>query len=144
MFEYDLGRKLTFTATFLVLQSTDKSIWRIPQPEKLLRRERLRISPRQLLANSENVRVVGPPILFNVELRRQRRPLASRPMPPRTRNDRKARATQRSVIPGIRLRGCRMIKIQAQLYGMQTQQGVLFRDLLVAQNMLGSTQAFSQ
>ena len=40
----------------------------------------------------------------------------------------------------LRVRGCRMTKIQAQLYGMQTQQGALFNDLLVAENILGWAQ----
>ena len=31
-----------------------------------------------------------------------------------------------------RVRGCRTTKIQEQLYGMQTQQGVFLSDLLVA------------
>ena len=47
-----------------------------------------------------------------------------------------ARATQGS-LPG---KGHRMTKIQAQLYGMQSQQGVLFRDLLVVKNRLGLNQ----
>ena len=39
----------------------------------------------------------------------------------------------------LRVRGCSMTKIQAQLHGMQTQQGILFRDPLVVKNLLGST-----
>ena len=35
-----------------------------------------------------------------------------------------------------------MAKMQAQLYGMQTQQGTVFRDLLVLKKSLGSMQAF--
>ena len=34
--------------------------------------------------------------------------------------------------------------MQAQLNGMQTQQSVFFRDILVAKNLLGSMQAFYQ
>ena len=37
-----------------------------------------------------------------------------------------------------------MNKIRAQLHGMQRQQGVVFRDLLVVKKRLGSVQAFVQ
>ena len=34
------------------------------------------------------------------------------------------------------VRGGKMTKVQAQLYGMQTQQGVLFRDILVVKKKM--------
>ena len=58
-------------------------------------------------------------MLFNIELRRQCHPSHSDRCQPLT--DRKAQAVQHS----IRVSGCRMTEIQAQLYEMQTQQGVL-------------------
>ena len=91
-------------------------------------RRKLQITIRQL----EIVRVLARSMLFYVELRRQCRPLTFRPMP--APKDRKARATQRI----LRVRDCRMIKTQAQLNGMQIQQGVLFRDLPVVTKIMRS------
>ena len=71
-------------------------------------------------------------MMFSVEVRRQRQPLTFRPMP--ASNGVKKHARHNVV---IRVRGCRMTKIQAQLYGMRAQQGVLFRGLLVVENNIG-------
>ena len=107
--------------------ATDRSIRRILQPEKHFRDEHY----KEHSANSKNVRVVAPPMLFNVELRRRRNRSYSDQCQPLT--DCKARPIPRS----LRVRGCRMAKLKAQFHGMQTQQRVLFRGLFVVTKYWG-------
>ena len=63
-----LGRKLTSTAIFLVLLvlTGNRLFGRVFHPEKRLRDERY----KHISTNLKNVRVLAPPMLFNVELRR--------------------------------------------------------------------------
>ena len=92
-----------------------------------------KISPRHLLVNLTNVRVLAPPMLLSIGIWRQWQPLML--FKPLTESPavRKARAPQRSYTG---YRGCRITKIQEQFYGMQTQ-GVLLSDLHVVQKRLG-------
>ena len=75
-------------------------------------------------------------MLFRIELWRQWQPLMFPPIQASGGALRSVKHERRKVV--LRLRSCRMVKIQAQLDGMQTR-GVLFRDLLVVQKGLGST-----
>ena len=91
----------------------------------------LKVSLRHLLINLKNVRVLAPPILFSIELWRQWQPLRFLPIQASDGALRCVKHERRNVV--IRVRGCRMAKIQEQLYRTQTQQGVLSSNLLVVQ-----------
>ena len=88
-----------------------------------------------LLVNLKNVRVLAPPMLFSIELHRQWQPLIFQPIQASNGALRSVKHEHRNVV--IRIRGCRMTTTQQQLYGMQTQQGVLLSDLLVVQKRMG-------
>ena len=90
----------------------------------------LKISLRHRLVNLQNVRVLAPPMLFRIELWRQWQPPIFPPIQASDGALRSVKHERRKVV--IRVRGCRMTKIPQQLYGMQTQQGVLLSNLLVA------------
>ena len=89
----------------------------------------LKISLRHLLVNLKNVRVLAP-TMFSIELWRQWQPLMFPPIQA-SGGLRSVKHERRNVV--IRVRGCRMTKFPEQLYGMQTQRGVLLSDLLVVQ-----------
>ena len=83
------------------------------------------------LVNLKNVRVLAPPMLFNIELWRQWQPLIFPPIQASDGALRSVKHERRNVV--IRFRGCRMTKIQEYLYRMHAQQGLLLSDLLVVQ-----------
>ena len=85
--------------------------------------------------NVKNLQVLASRMLFNVEFRRQCQPLVYRPMPASIGAPRVLQHERHNVV--VRVRGCRMTKIQAYLHKMQTQQGVRFCDMLVIQTWLG-------
>ena len=65
---------------------------------------------------------------FYMELPRQFQPLAYRPMPDPNGAPRSLQRERRNVV--VRVRDCRMTKIQACIFGMQTQQDVSYSDML--------------
>ena len=73
-----LKRKLKFTAIFSLPLTDQFAVF--TQPENTSRDER----DKQHSAKLKNVRVVAPPTLLCVELRRQSQPLTFRPMPAST------------------------------------------------------------
>ena len=74
-------------------------------------------------------------MLFGIEPWRQWQPLIFPPIQASNGALCYIKHERRNVV--IWVRGCKMTKIQEYLYGMQTQQGVLLSDLLVAQKKLG-------
>ncbi|CAN0405943.1 unnamed protein product, partial [Laminaria digitata] len=104
------------------------------QPEKRSRSQRYK-SLRHLLVNLKHVRVLAPPTLFNIKLRRQCQPLILPPIQASIRAPRSVEHERSNVV--IRVRGRRMTKMQEWLCRVQTQQGVLFSDVLVVQKRLG-------
>ena len=106
----------------LLIPLTDRSLGRLLQPEKRLRVERFKLH-----SNLKNARVLAPPMLFNIELRRQCPPLTFRSLPASNGPRRTSDATY---LYGF-VAGCRISKIQAyeELDGMHPQQGVPFGDV---------------
>ena len=86
--------------------TTARSLRRILQPEEGLRDERYKIARRHLLANLKNVRVLAPPMLFNIELRRQCQPIAYRPVQASNRALRSVKHERPDIVLGVRC--CRM------------------------------------
>ena len=120
--------KLTFDPIFLYkyhISSMHSSTRKMPQ--KITQN----ISLRHLLVNLKYARVLAPPMLFSIELWRQCQPLIFPPIQASNGALRSVKHERRNVV--IRVRGCRMTNIQKELYGMQTQQGVLWSDMLVVQ-----------
>ena len=111
--------------------TTARSLQRISQPEKRFRDERSECFLRYLLFELKNVQALAPPMLVNIELRRQRQPHTCRPVKASNGAPRSAKHERREVT--IRVTGCRMTKIQEWLHGRQTQLlvGVRFGDLVV-------------
>ena len=72
-----LRRKLTFTAIFFVVLSDQFDVF---STRKMSQKRTLEISLRHLLVNLKSVRVLAPPMLFSIELRRQCQPLIIPPI----------------------------------------------------------------
>ena len=70
-------------------------------------------------------------MLFGIELWPQLQPLMFLPIQASDGALRSVKHERRNVV--IRVRGCRMTKVQEYLYGMHTQQGLLLSTILVVQ-----------
>ena len=105
-----------------------RSVRFILQTRKTPQKRTLKIPVRHLLVNLKDVRVLAPP-LFSIEIWRRCQPLMFPPIQVSNGALRSVKHERRNVV--LRVRGCKMTKSREELYGMQTQQGVLLSDLLV-------------
>ena len=81
---------------------------------KCLRDERYQVAFR-LSVNIQNVKFLAPPMLYNIETRRQCQPLAYRPVQASNRAPRSMEHERRNVVLGGTSR--RTTKVHQQLYG---------------------------
>ena len=97
---------------------------------KKAKEKKAKISLRHLLVNLKNVLVLAPPMLIT-GLWRQCQPLVVPRIQYFDGALRSVKHERRNVV--VRVRGCRMTRIQEYIFGMQAQQGVLWSELLVVQ-----------